>query len=984
MLAYGVDVGLIISILSLLASAAVLLSTRKPKLAPQDDALQSVATQGAFVPLVIGRQRLGPVFAFVEDATSGVASLVPQSRNNLPSMTSTIGTQGNFAKGGGGVPSAGNYHENALHILCIGPGSKLHKIWQNGEIIWEGPIDPISHPSGSLLPAGDSGGSEGAFEIHWGFPDDPILTNLQNSAFHGLPVRYSHVMKIMWKSKNLGPTRQWPRLEYEVTCPCYSQIATTPSEVPQIGDDARPIWSDWTRADAFVPPEAPGFPSTAKVQFTCFRYSENEIGVWDQRTIISGQPDFTSFFEAGGIVKIRTSAFHAAKISVNGGYGPFSALLPVNDTWKYYRIIRSYKAVIPSPYGTGPSTVGCTIVVLGPEVPDDLFENKLNGALRTLQNSDSAQQGWVEPLDTANRDGVNPIHIIDQLLFARYPYGGGKNRQKFDPRSIEYAAQVLHNERIRGGIQIKDGESLKSVLAEILQDLGLFIVWDAKVGTYIFNAVRYEESSVDLPSDVILEPVEAVGVMGSRPSDVTAFTFKDRQRNYREVPVKIFDSGQVSEFQSQRAKKIPIGITNDRDSVTRMVPRRQQEAMVNLEALRFVCNHGTVFATPGQRFTASSTEGPGLQFLIMEVQRYLDSSKVDIHAPIDAYNPPYYTETSGLVPAVRLEPGKPNSNKADVTQLQAFGVFEMPRAVANQRIQILVLGARKAEQTQACQIWASKNGITYAVVGAAPIVVSGVLAEGLTAEKCYDEDDHFVGFEDNVDVNAIEDLSLNQDSWRSGRQVMLIGSEIIYLREAIPDVNLDSKIRGLIRGRLGTRMQEHPEGTRFFILPAAAVMPIESSLFVPGKTVQLKAQAVTKNRTSNLEEIVAQEVDVQGLAFKPMDVAALRQPSLLPTYKQGVASVTLTWSYYSDEFKRTGLGTQLFGAPSGRSKPKGYFLVTLNGVKTLEVTDNQASIDLALRTTLGLDALTSWTVQVVHVEGSFTSDPVTLILWPVP
>lgn len=100
------------------------------------------------------------------------------------------------------------------------------------------------------------------------------------------------------------------------------------------------------------------------------------------------------------------------------------------------------------------------------------------------------------------------------------------------------------------------------------------------------------------------------------------------------------------------------------------------------------------------------------------------------------------------------------------------------------------------------------------------------------------------------------------------------------------------------------------------------------------------------------------------------------------SYDSSVDPLILTWTYFSDEFKNTGLGTQPFGATTGQSPPRGYFLVTLNGTHTLQTLSNFVEIPLSLRTSLGLDILPSWDASIVHVEGSFSSGPSTLTLVP--
>ena len=976
MLAYGLDVPGYLAIASLLVSAASLLIRKKPKVANLDDALQSVATQGAFIPLVIGRQRVGPIFAWVEDATPGLAALAPQNRNlNLGGGNSMVGTQGSFGKGGGGVPQQPSYLENALHLLCVGPASSLRAIYQNGEVIWSGNIDPLSHPSGSLLPAGDSNGSEGAFEVHWGFPDDPILTDLQNSKYHGLAVRYSHVMKILWKPKNLGQSRQWPRLEYEVTCPCYSNIASTPSEIPLEGDDSKPTFGDVfqpdTLADLYAVNQG-AVDRTWRVEFwfAGSRSATREV-ILSEKDLDTAQDDLTPLFVSGGILKIRTSDRTATPIGgLTSQFGESIAwLLPSNNEWRYFWIIRSYRTVFTD------NGAIFTSVVLGPEVDSSSLRNNQTDppyVAGTDPSGNGRRLGNVRPVSIANSDGINAVHIVDQFLFARYPYGCGKDRSQFDARSIEVSAEIAQAEKIRGTAIVSDGDGGKGVLSSICQDLGLFIVWDVQVGQFVFKMVRYEETVVDLPEGIVVEAPEMLAVQGIRPADVLAFTFKDRERNYREFPVRVDDSGQIEDTQSQRAKKIPIEVTSDRDSVTRLVPRRQQEAMANLVSMTWKTKNSTSQACPGQRFTASAIEGAGMQFLITAVKRDLNSSEVALDTVLDAYNPPFIEEPAF---ANRLTA---TTDRADVEQVSAFDAFEMPRVLSSERIEMLFLSSRTNSRTQSSIVWGSRDGLQFSILGNCPIVVSGVLVDALSADgPCFSPGSIEVDFLGNEDVSSLFDLSIDTDGWRAGKQIMLIGSELIFVQKG--ENGHPDTLTGLIRGRCSTLMTSHAAGTRFYILPASFVVTIVNTMFVAGTELHFKAQAATRNRTADLGLLEPKSVTVQGLAFRPLPVLAIRQSSLRPDYPIGAASVDLTWNYFSDEFQKTGLGTQPLGAASGQSPPRGYFLVEF-GDQKIQIDTNSVSILLADRSVL--DTLPSWDVTITHVEGSFSSDPRTLTLVP--
>lgn len=981
----GEYIGTILYIVALLAAGAAILSQKKPKLASNDDAVQSSATQGAYIPLVIGRARPGPVFCFVEDVSEETAALFFAARSQANAWTSAVGRAVGFAKGGGGAGIPTSYRENALHVICVGPASELIAIYQNGEAIWRGPITPASHPSGTLLAAGQNG-SEGYFEVHWGFPDDPLLDRLRdNTKRHGLEVNYAFAFKIFWRFKDLGQSRNWPRLEYELRCPCYSQITSTPSEVPLEGDDKRPTFEEWLALEPSIAYVNSGYVNEDRVIFQVRGLNSNTRTIQIIDADLPGQvPNFTGLYASGGIIKILSKNISTqASLSAPVGFTDLvSDILPANNEWRYFWIIRS--SYVDT---SGPGSY--TEVVLGPEIPFAEIKNRVS-ALPTFvpapiefPSGSGNFTGWTtvaEPVWTGSSDGINAIHMVDQLLFAKYPYGAGRDRERwFDPRAIEVAAEQMQLEGIRCSLMISDGEGVESVLSSIMQDIGLFIPWDVQVGKYVFRLLRYEESSAVLPPEAVLELPTMEAILGQRPADVVAFTFKNRERNYRDTPLRVTDSGQVAEYETQKARKVPIEVTCDPDSAARLAPRRQQEVLANLATITFDTNHGTQMATPGERFTAPAVEGEGIQFLITEVQRDINSSKVVLDTILDTYNPP--EPGALLVPSFLSAPPMLQASQGVriVDPLEDFQAFEVPRGLSSGQIQVLFAGARKSSRTLGAAIWGSRDGTAFTVLGQGPILAYGLLSVDLPAgSPAYDEASYDVEVPFAADLQAVLNLALDEDRWRAGQQCLLIDDEVIFLRSLLDG---PFQISGLIRGRAGTIQAAHSAGTPFYIIPTAMAVPLESTLFAPGLPVYYKASAVERSKSADVGAVEEKMLTIQGLAFTPPPITGLRTPGLRTDY-DAAEDVRLDWCYFSDEFKLTGLGSQPFGLLTGHSAPRGFFRVEIVGIKEFQVSDPFIVLDVATRSGLGLDLISSWQVRVTHVEGSFSSTPVTITLSP--
>jgi len=176
---------------------------------PFDDKPTPSVRHGSFMPLVFGRGRIAPLFAWVGDRQ------VVITKEKAPGGKSSV-----F---GSGPISVSSYFERAWHALCVGPGSAVEGIFSNGELVYGTRITPTSHPSGTTISVADYG----SFKPYWGEIDQPVdpLISAKVAAS-----RFPHVMSLVWgapgppefgvwggaKGKYLGQSANWPAMEYTV------------------------------------------------------------------------------------------------------------------------------------------------------------------------------------------------------------------------------------------------------------------------------------------------------------------------------------------------------------------------------------------------------------------------------------------------------------------------------------------------------------------------------------------------------------------------------------------------------------------------------------------------------------------------------------------------------------------------------------------------------------------------------------------------
>lgn len=190
------------------------LTTQRPKNL-LDNRPTTLADRGSIVPKVIGRMRIGYVFAWaglrVNDTTSS-------------------GGKGGLLPGSGGQQST-VYKQAGWHQIAVGPVDTLYAIYQNGKAIWSTPLNRAETPSGSTFFCANN---QGTFSIYWGECDQPINGFLGNKklnahgqpAYPGVSSRWPRMCYILWHPKLLGSSPLWPQMEYEIEARMDSTVVT--------------------------------------------------------------------------------------------------------------------------------------------------------------------------------------------------------------------------------------------------------------------------------------------------------------------------------------------------------------------------------------------------------------------------------------------------------------------------------------------------------------------------------------------------------------------------------------------------------------------------------------------------------------------------------------------------------------------------------------------------------------------------------------
>lgn len=986
MLAFGIDWLVYAAIAAaLLASAALILSVKKPEVAfSQDDRVSNYATRGSYIPLLIGRDILGAIHIW-----------------NDPAEPTLVGA---------------DYRDNGLHVICVGPASKLNAIYVNSKKVWEGPITPSSHPSGTEIATG----ALGNFRVYWGYQDDPVVDLIAAASNHGVGTRYPLTFKILWEPIILGPTKNWPRVEYDVERACVQQLASSPStnaesyvdsgsptwreiiekdEVPSIYLPAGQLMDDRPRFGVIIVEGGPEYHPTSRKIAILDLNNHNLAGA-------GSVPDYSLLVGSGDVIKVSgsqpigTAGISLALLFPGGVFDASREYLHVLDSAFvndfFYETVSGSGQFFQNttlPPGVFNPYRGATILTIGPRSNWPIFD-------QIAETTATPPRVWMtRRIASAS---VNPIHAIAQILFAPWPDGGGRNKDRYDMQSIEEAAAWFSSrELFRCSVTASDGETGDQVIARIMQDIGMWMPFNPITGLYCFKIIRHpgtfgDDAVPDLPQSVILERPEIVNTRGPQPVDKVMFTFRDESINFRDQPLAIDDDGNATVRRVQGAKTIPITTTTSILTAREVAKRRTQEVGSNLSGYRLIGNHSTRKMFAGQSFTTAAL-GDNTPQRLTAIKRSTSTSRNEIDSLVDCYDPPVPVGLVGggmvdfggdqIISSLTFDDlpdgGKPAKKAARLTLDIAARAFEVPRFMSGLQIQMLFLRLRSTKQSYGFRIWVSRDNSTYTMLGSMTGTFSGgLLTEDMPAYPMVQDDDSVV-IETLGDASSDADLASRLDAARedflAGKQMALIEDELVFI-SALNQVGdrLWTISQGMIRGRLGTKAVSHPAGSPVFVFQADNLPIFNSVLFAPNKTLWVKIQPTGSSPPVSLASIQPLQLTLTGKALKPCQPIGLRISGFRARHT-AAEDVPIRWNHFASG--RSGLGMQGFGEPIGMNM-EGHFLVQFALASNPDTIIRQATVTTPefiytqdMRVEDGSD-LEDWIVKVKHIERGYASSAI--------
>lgn len=895
-----VQVGLLILSVALSLLAGQLLA-KKNDSPIRDDKPTTLATRGSFCSWHIGIRRTGLVFTWAGDREIKKEKIEGGGK-------------------GGDDPEQDVYYEGGMHVIGIGPMWALHGIVQSGKTIYSGPITRESHPSGTRVDLG----KEGSFKIYWGEVDQPINTFLGNANRIGVSSRWPYFCYIQWDKKRMGPSPNWPILDYVFERRPHEESATllTSSQSwydPQLTLDGPTHSIDAANANAN---ELVGY---LEIQGDVLTH------IYEPTTFV----ELTGTGLPNGTYEVLKSETNRVQIGVNQNGFPIYR----NDTRIFLQD------------GTAGATGGGTI------------------------------QSYSE--DTS--DGANVAHMTEELLFAPFPQGCALDPAGFEPwdiTSLDALGAEAEADSWRHGILATEGETCEALLANILQDHGTMLPIDTANGNMKFQRVRFPSGTLpNYVEDIWADQLPEIETVHRELTDKVVFTFTDRDNLYGDMTIAVDDDGQASRNHNQRARKVPLVSTVHFDTAAALSELRSPEELSNGNGeFRLDASREARELIPGEAIIAD-----GFDEVLRVTAVGVDplSERVSLKVIPDFYG----ARKTDFVTNPGQGPGTPLDPQPDLAVTWLEVPEQVLGGLGNQQT-ILVPHIRAHDQISFTSLHLSEDDSTYTLWGTESFVqTGGTLQTALAADgptylaqgPVYDE----LG-PDNASLT--QDLSADLTNWGLGRQLAVIASsvgvEICFLQRATIVAASQRRLDGLLRARYGTRKLAHPAGASVFIFDVDAITPVQDLLLVPDGDLYVKSQPGTSAGQVLLSAVVPVGDLLYGKGQVPMppDYVQVRAPFLnVPAFQTG-DDISISWALQTGT-PSTGAGGQPAGnGISAAVIPGTVQIELLTPGDVVQLTTSAPAGDTsytitnaALVAAFGTEP-TSFKVRISHVANGYTSD----------
>lgn len=942
----------------------------------EDFNLSNLSTQGAFIPRLIGRRRVGAVVAWIGDRAVVTG-------NTYTPGDSKGGTRGHSRKN---FPSAVTvYAERAWHLLCVGPATHLHRIWSEGRLIYDTTVNSVTTPSGSFLTTTTGE----LFAIYWGEDDQPVNTFLGDADRVGIESAWPSVCYVVWFGKQLGPTPHWPQIEYDVEVnlnggdPAVASggvfhidatvAASVEESAANPAEDADDVatWIDQTASSWDVAGAAGNRPAYRSplgingqpaVDFDSAAsdgMSFNTGAVHGAR--LAGEAWAVVYLEALPAAGLRGAVLACSQSNVNGRYIAFGVDENGAVTISFASFSPTADDRVKTPDGLVQAGAASLIrwssngsrwqvevdgelqtltVVAGSnsgawfgDVPggfrvsvgalfQNITSNHINGRVGEVVLYDaelSDDERVAQRLYFADKWGVTVgtfdgafARTVGALLFESYPHGAGFDEDEFDIDSLNEASTALEDEGL------DDFSVLAIEGEEVGNAIGTLLQDTGVLWTKDYLNEDAQESFVLVRDEDDPLPTIPADVVLPSETEIEVLHVE------RAIDRAIFSFSDVERNFRETVIAIdddgqPLATGNVRGTVLRI------GTVVDFAAAAIVAERRSQEELAGgARFTVYAGRDarllkPGQAIRVYGIPFVLRVAEVlcDVltsKVQLDCVLDHYGAPETSFTQPDDSTGGSPGGTAAAENLRRTW--IEIPEHVAGPGdVQVAGLRLRAHDEITSQNVHLSGDGSTYKEVGIDTAgMTGGVLTSGILATDPYVIAQSATFDLEGPDADVAQDLSGDDAAWQRGDQLCLIGEELFFL-QGITALGGDSyRLDGLIRARYDTNRAAHAIGDAVFIFPAGGLVPFADALAFPGLTLHMKQQPVAADELA-LGSVTDVSKTVYGKCVVPPPPVGLRvtAPALgVAAYHTG-EDVEFRWDSRLASPVLTGAGLQPAG-----------------------------------------------------------------------
>lgn len=885
----------------------------------EDTGLSTVATQGAYVPLLIGRARIGAIVAWVGERRI-------QNAGSRPTL----------------------YSEAAWHLLCVGPAQKIHRIWSNGDLIYPygaytDPIDKDTSPSGTSFTIG-----VGEFTVIWGENDESVDAFLADEDRVGLSAGFPNVCSIVWTRLGLQTSPQWPQIEYDVeVVPLNDAISESLAFVGQEIDTGDYAGSNLAYVLYQIMFES--YPHGIGLDLADFDWNAGAEGGGDP--VLERQHEETPSGFADGTYNMSGDAAGTPG-SIDAGTYALEHLAPEYSGGGVEWGTNWLVVWLQDGDDTG-AIVNVKIFLKGPSAQEVLLYEQ--ASFGTFYNGASPISGWTPPSGwDLNSFLGSQWHAVTELqeteividetgvweLWVEYDTEFTNEPSNFVSVSANVSLvpaatapsgslyeflELMDEEEQVATVYARNGDEAGVQINNLLLDAGAIMpaMCDGRLGIVPIRPVE-DADVIQVDEDQVLPPAAEIETLhADRPIDRVIFSFADVERNFRESVIQIDEDGQSSRAGNVRGTVLPMPTVRDFLVGGKVAERRSQEEFGKGAAFDLTLGRGAHRLIPGRVISVPDV-ADGLRVLSVKPSDVSDATEVqcvpDYYGVVDTG----YVHPQTTAGDYSVDPVAANLQETFLEVPEPFGELG--------EIQILPLRIRAGVQVVYQYIHFSSDGADYDQdpIGGSGLTSGGTLDEAIAAGDPYviDQGPEFtlVGLADDV-LDFIDDLSSDEDLWRAGEQLALINNELFFLKKVTAIGGSTYRLDGLIRARFDSQRESHGINDEVFLFRWEEIDTFLTPKAVPGEALYLKQQPVSAAAALGLGSVTATSKTLVGKGLVPMRPSGLRvsEPLLgVAGYETG-DDVVFKWSYRPKDGKIAGAGLQPLGSPMGDGEQRGSF-----------------------------------------------------------